>query len=655
MTTVNLAEIAEKAKQRVAALKYRVLICAGTGCIASGSKAVYDEFIRLTGAIPGIDAVAMTDDGCSSGCCSGGMSEPVGNEAAANKGAAGVFGLGVISKTGCHGLCQKGPLVTVQPLAAGAEEILYCHVTAEDVTEIVGEWIRSGEPVERLLYRDPGNGRTFRNSREIPFYTRQKRISLVDCGHIEPESIEEYILRGGYATARRVITQMTPAQICDEVTTSGLRGRGGAGFPTGKKWQAALAAKGDIKYIVCNGDEGDPGAFMDRSIMEGDPHRVLEGAIIAGYASGASHSYFYIRSEYPLALERMQKAIDGARKEGLLGKGLFGSSFNFDCEVVEGAGAFVCGEETALLASIEGQRGMPRPKPPFPAQSGLFGKPTVVNNVETLATVRHVLERSAIEFKKIGTSQSPGTKTFALTGRILNTGLIEVPLGVTLNEIVYEIGGGIPDGRNFKAVQIGGPSGGCLGAEHIQMPLDFENLAQVGAMVGSGGIVVLDDTTCIVEVARFFMEFTQHESCGKCIPCREGTKQMLAILQDIVDGKSQPGDLELLEETARVVKTASLCALGKTAPNPVISTLKMFRSEYLAHIDRRYCPAGVCAALKTYTIDPSLCNGCHRCSMKCPVGAIEGEKREAHRIDVTKCTKCGICAGLCKFEAIAAV
>jgi NADH-quinone oxidoreductase subunit F len=551
-------------------------------------------------------------------------------------------------------LCQKGPLVTVQPLASGAAEILYFHVTSGDVPEIVERSIRSSEVVERLLYRDPETGRTFRNSREIPFYTRQKRISLVDCGHIEPESIEEYIMRGGYAAAQRAITQMTPEQVCAEVAASGLRGRGGAGFPTGRKWQATLAAKGEVKYIVCNGDEGDPGAFMDRSVMEGDPHRVLEGAIIAAYAAGASRGYFYIRTEYPLALERMQRAIDDARKAGVLGRDLFGSRFAFDCEVVEGAGAFVCGEETALLASIEGQRGMPRAKPPFPAQNGLFGMPTVVNNVETLATVRTIIESSAAAFRKYGTPQSPGTKTFALTGRVKNTGLIEVQLGTTLREIVYGIGGGVPNGHQFKAVQIGGPSGGCLGTEHLDMPLDFESLPRAGAMVGSGGIVVLDDTTCMVELARFFMQFTQQESCGKCVLCREGTRQMLALLQDIVDGKSQPGDIELLEETGRAVKTASLCGLGKTAPNPVLSTLRLFRSEYQAHVDRRYCPAGVCAALRTYAIDPSMCKGCTLCAQKCPVGAIEGEKRAAHRIDVVKCTKCGICASLCKFQAITA-
>jgi NADH:ubiquinone oxidoreductase subunit F (NADH-binding)/(2Fe-2S) ferredoxin len=599
--------------------------------------------------------VIITDDGCRPGVRTDGKDELTTGESVKSKGEPGIHDIGVISRTGCHGLCQKGPLVTVQPLAAGAEEILYCHVTPDDVPEIIDKSIHAGDVIERLLYHDPATGHVYRDSHEIPFYAKQKRITLADCGRIEPESIEEYIMHGGYTAARSAITQMTPEQICDEIMTSGLRGRGGAGFLTGRKWQITLAAKSDTKYIICNADDGGPGAYMDRSTMEGDPHRVLEGAIIAAYATGARHGYFYIRTEYPFALVRMQKAIDSARQAGLLGKALFGSNFSFDCEVVESAGAFVCGEETAVLASIEGRRGVPRVKPPFPAQNGLFGKPTVINNVETLATIREIVAHGAAAFRKYGTPQSSGTKTFALAGRVVYTGLIEVPFGITLREIVYDIGGGIPDGRKFKAVQIGGPSGGCLTVEHLDMPLDFENLLRVGAMVGSGGIVVMDDSTCIVEVTRFFMQFMQQESCGKCVPCREGTKQMLGILQDIVDGKSQPGDIELLEETARAVKIASLCGLGKTAPNPLISTLKLFRSEYQAHIDRRYCPAVVCSALKTYAIDPSLCKGCTRCAMKCPAGAVEGEKREVHRINVTKCTKCGICASLCKFHAISAV
>ncbi len=627
MTTVNLDRIVKEVDRRLARPTWRVMVCDGTGCVASGSRLVHQRFLDSTEGLDGLAEVKLSGED---------LCRPL------------------ISRTGCHGLCQMGPLVVIPGDGGAREEIFYCRVTADDVPEIVETTLKGGQPVERLLYRDPRTGTTYRSSAVIPFYANQTRIALADCGHAEPEDIEEYIARGGYAALRRVLTEMKPEQVCEELTASGLRGRGGAGFPTGRKWLATLRAAGSPKYLVCNGDEGDPGAFMDRSLMEGDPHRVLEGAIIAAYASGAGYGYFYIRTEYPLALTRMRKAMADARRLGILGENLFGSGYAFDCEVVEGAGAFVCGEETALLASIEGERGMPRPKPPFPAESGLFGRPTVVNNVETLATVRWILERGAAAFRRHGTPRSPGTKTFALTGKVRNTGLIEVPLGATLRQIVFEVGGGVPDGRKFKAAQIGGPSGGCLGVEHLDMPLDFETLGQVGAMVGSGGIVILDDSTCIVEVARFFMQFTQHESCGKCVLCREGTRQMLWILQDIVEGKAQPGDIELLEQTARAVKVASLCGLGKSAPNPVLSTLTLFRSEYLAHVERLYCPAGVCEALKTFAIDPDLCKGCTLCLQKCPVGAIQGDKRAPHRIDVARCTKCGVCATICRFKAIAA-
>ncbi|HSW10093.1 MAG TPA: NADH-quinone oxidoreductase subunit NuoF [Bacillota bacterium] len=626
-TTVNLDQIAREVNQRLARPTWRVMVCDGTGCVASGSRLVHRRFLDLTEGLDGLAEVQL---------------------------AAGDLCRPLVSRTGCHGLCQMGPLVVIPGDGDGREEIFYCRVTADDVPEIVETTFKAGRPVERLLYRDPSTGTAYRSSRVIPFYANQTRLALADCGHAEPEDIEEYVARGGYASLRRAVTELKPEQVCEELTASGLRGRGGAGFPTGRKWLATLRATGSPKYLVCNGDEGDPGAFMDRSLMEGDPHRVLEGAIIAAYASGAAYGYFYIRTEYQLALARMRKAIADARRLGIVGPNLFGSSYAFDCEVVEGAGAFVCGEETALLASIEGERGMPRPKPPFPAESGLFGLPTVVNNVETLATVRWIIEHGAAAFRRYGTPRSPGTKTFALTGKIRNTGLIEVPLGTTLRQIVFEIGGGVPDGRKFKAAQIGGPSGGCLGVEHLDMPLDYETLGQVGAMVGSGGIVILDDSTCIVEVARFFMQFTQHESCGKCVLCREGTRQMLWILQDIVEGRAVPGDIELLEQTARAVKVASLCGLGKSAPNPVLSTLAMFRSEYLAHVERLYCPAGVCSALKTFAIDPDLCKGCTLCLQKCPVGAIQGEKRAPHRIDVALCTKCGVCATVCRFKAIAA-
>lgn len=624
---VNLEAVAKEVNQRLALPAYRILVCDGTGCVASGSRLVHQRFLEATQGLDGLAEVSLA---------SGDLCRPL------------------LSRTGCHGLCQLGPLVVIPGDGNGRDEIFYCRVAPEDVPEIVDTTLAAGKPVERLLYRDPSNGATYQGSGMIPFYAHQTRLALIDCGHAEPESIEEYIARGGYTSLRRVVTQMKPVEVCEELVSSGLRGRGGAGFPTGRKWLATWKATGSPKYLVCNGDEGDPGAFMDRSLMEGDPHRVLEGAIIAAYASGASYGYFYIRTEYPLALARVRKAIADARALGILGESVLGSGFAFDCEVMEGAGAFVCGEETALLASIEGERGMPRPKPPFPAEKGLYGCPTVVNNVETLATVRWIIERGAAAFRRYGTPRSPGTKTFALTGKVRNTGLIEVPLGSTLRQIVFEIGGGVPEGRKFKAAQIGGPSGGCLGVQHLDMPLDFETLGQVGAMVGSGGIVILDDATCIVEVSRFFMEFTQHESCGKCVLCREGTRQMLWILQDIVEGKARPGDLELLEQTARAVKVASLCGLGKSAPNPVLSTLAIFRSEYLAHVERLYCPAGVCAALKTFAIDPDLCKGCTLCLQKCPVGAITGERRAVHRIDVNRCTKCGVCEAVCRFKAIAA-
>ncbi|MFZ5689057.1 MAG: NADH-ubiquinone oxidoreductase-F iron-sulfur binding region domain-containing protein [Bacillota bacterium] len=620
-------EIATKKTAEEAGLGYRVLVCCGTGCIATGALEVYEEFVRLAGDLGNLAQVELAgEDPC--------------------------MHQGRIKRVGCKGFCQIGPLVTVQPLTTGVKELFYCRVQPGDVAEIFEASIIKGEAVERLLYKHPHTGMPCRNTQEIPFYSKQQRLVLANCGLIDPEDLEEYIAMGGYATARRVITQMTPQEVCHEVLLSGLRGRGGAGFPTGRKWLATLEAKGTIKYLVCNGDEGDPGAFMNRSLMEGDPHLVLEGSIIAAYATGASQGYFYIRAEYPLALARMKKAIQDAKALGLIGGPIFGTKFSFDCEVIEGAGAFVCGEETALLASIEGERGMPRPKPPYPAQAGLFGRPTVVNNVETLGTVRRIFELGVANFLKHGSPKNPGTKTFALTGHVRDNGLIEVPLGTTLREIIYDIGGGIPAGRRFKAVQIGGPSGGCLGMEHLDMPVDFDSLSRAGAMMGSGGIVVMDDSTCMVEMARFFMQFSQNESCGKCVLCREGTKQMLGILQDIINGQAQPGDLDLLAETAQAVKKASLCGLGKSAPNPVLSMLSLFKSEFLAHTERLYCPAGVCAELKTYVIDQETCKGCTLCAQKCPVGAIQGERRMPHRIDVAKCVKCGVCVKACKPMAI---
>ncbi|HSW35215.1 MAG TPA: NADH-ubiquinone oxidoreductase-F iron-sulfur binding region domain-containing protein, partial [Candidatus Limnocylindrales bacterium] len=524
---IDLELITKEMTEKNAGMTYQVLVCCGTGCIATGAMEVYKEFLRQLDALDNQSQVELsTEDVCLS--------------------------QGDIKQVGCKGFCQIGPLVTIHALVPGVTDIFYCHVKPEDVQAIVETSIVGQGVVQRLLYRHPQTDEPCRNTEQIPFYAKQKRLVLTDCGIVDPEQIEEYIARGGYATAQRIITKMTPLQVCQEMLLSGLRGRGGAGFPTGRKWQATLEANGSVKHLVCNGDEGDPGAFMNRSLMEGDPHRVLEGALVAAYATGASRGYFYIRMEYPLAMARMKKAIVDAQNLGLIGSPLFGKDFIFECEVVEGAGAFVCGEETALLASIEGQRGMPRPKPPFPAQSGLFGEPTVVNNVETLGTVRTIFELGVANFLKIGSPKNPGTKTFALTGHVRNNGLIEVPLGITLREIIYDIGGGVPEGRKFKAVQIGGPSGGCLGAEHLDLPVDYDSLSRVGAMMGSGGMVVLDDTACMVEIARFFMQFTKKESCGKCIPCREGTKQLLEILQDITAGKAKPGDLEILAETGRV-------------------------------------------------------------------------------------------------------
>ncbi|HSV30789.1 MAG TPA: NADH-ubiquinone oxidoreductase-F iron-sulfur binding region domain-containing protein [Atribacteraceae bacterium] len=629
MPTVELETIKAATREKMAHLQYRVLVCNGTGCIANGARQVYNAFLTKTGACRNLVSV-KTGDPCHM--------------------------VGLISQTGCHGLCQMGPLVLIRA-NNGFKDVFYCGVREPDVAEIVEETIKKGRIVDRLLYTNPQSGELCRNPGEIPFYARQNRLALAECGLIDPESIEEYIQGGGYSMLRRAALEMTPREVCELIRDSGLRGRGGAGFPTGRKWLAMLeqpGKPGEPRYLVCNGDEGDPGAFMDRSLMEGDPHRLLEGAMIAAFAAGATVGYFYIRTEYPLAVQRVRQAINDARRLGILGENLFGSGFRFDCDVVEGAGAFVCGEETALLASIEGKRGMPRHKPPFPAQEGLFGKPTVVNNVETLATIRYIMEQGVSAFRRFGTVLSPGTKTFALTGRVRHTGLIEVPMGTTLREVIYEIGGGIPGDKKFKAAQIGGPSGGCLGETHLDLSLDFENLTALGAMVGSGGIVVMDEETCIVEVSRFFMQFTQEESCGKCVLCREGTKQMLALLQDIVDGTAELEHLSLLEETARAVKAASLCGLGKSAPNPVLSTLTLFRNEYLAHIERRLCPAGACQALKVYAVNPDLCKGCTLCVSKCPAGAIHGEKRQAHRIDVTSCTKCGVCATICKFKAITA-
>lgn len=625
MSLINLEAIAESYKRSVSKLHRHIIVCGGTGCIANGSLKVRDALqaeIEKTG-------------------------EPVVLELKAeDEPSEGVY----ISKSGCQGFCQQGPLVRIEP-----EGIFYCHVKPEDAPEII-ESLGKGEIIERLTYLDPKTKERCKHESEIPFYTKQTRIVLKNCT-IEPENIDEYIAKGGYEGLRKALA-MTPEEVCEVTLASGLRGRGGAGFPTGLKWKYTLPNKSDKKYVVCNGDEGDPGAFMDRSVMEGNPHSVLEGMMIAGKAIGSDEGIVYVRAEYPLAVQRMRRAVEDANRLGLLGEDIFGTGFNFQIRIMEGAGAFVCGEETALLASVEGKRGMPTPKPPFPSEKGLYGKPTIINNVETLASVPYIFRAGPEKYREIGTEKSAGAKTFALTGHVANTGLIEVPFGTTLREIVYDIGGGVlnNDGEltddDFKAVQIGGPSGGCLTPEVLDLPLDFDSLRQTGAIVGSGGLVVMNKQTCMVRIARFFMQFTQNESCGKCVPCREGTKQMLALLDDVVEGKATLETLVLLEETAKAVQLGSLCALGKTAPNPVLSTLRYFRDEYEAHVVDKICPTGECKALVRPEIDPTKCRGCTVCAKYCPAGAISGELKKPHVIDADKCIKCGACKAGCKFGAI---
>ena len=625
-TTVDLEKIRDDYKAAAAKIKRRIIICAGTGCVANGSLEVRDALAEALKKA-GVD-VAL--------------------ELRKEEEHTGTY----ISKSGCQGFCQMGPLLHIEP-----GDILYTKVKVADVPEIVERTLQRGEVIDRLLFVHPKTGAHCKGDADIPFYNRQKRVVLANC-RIEPGCVREYIARGGYFGARKAILEMTPEEVCQTAIDSGLRGRGGGGFPTGLKWKFTLASKNDKKYVICNGDEGDPGAFMDRSVMEGNPHAVIEGMMIAARGIGADEGYVYVRAEYPLAVARMRAAVKDAEDAGLLGDHLFGSDFSFRVNVMEGAGAFVCGEETALIASIEGKRGMPRPKPPFPAQSGLWGKPTVINNVETLASVPGIFFKGPEQYKAVGTEKSPGTKTFALTGHVANTGLIEVPFGTTLREIVYNIGGGVTNNKGevtdeeFKAVQIGGPSGGCLTPEMLDLPMDFDSLKSVGAMVGSGGLVVMNKQTCIVKIARFFMQFTQNESCGKCVPCREGTKQMLAMLDDIIEGRADRHTLELLEETAKAVQLGSLCGLGKTAPNPVLSTLRYFRDEYEAHVFRKTCPAGECKALARPEILASKCKGCTACAKKCPVGAISGKVREVHVIDADKCIKCGACKAACRFGAI---
>ena len=588
-----------------------VLVCGGTGCTSSNSELIIQrlkEEIKAHGLEKEVNVI----------------------------------------RTGCFGLCALGPIMVVYP-----EGAFYSMVKPDDVPEIVEEHLLKGRIVKRLLYQETVvDDNSVKSLNETTFYGKQRRIALRNCGVINPENIDEYIAVDGYAALGKVLTEMTPQQVIDVMKASGLRGRGGAGFPTGLKWSFAAANQADQKYVCCNADEGDPGAFMDRSILEGDPHVVLESMAIAGYAIGASQGYIYVRAEYPIAVKRLQIAIDQAHEYGLLGNDIFGTGFNFDIQLRLGAGAFVCGEETALMTSIEGKRGEPRPRPPFPALKGLFQKPTILNNVETWANVTQIILNGPEWFKSIGTERSAGTKVFALGGKIKHTGLVEVPMGTTLREIVEEIGGGVPNGHTFKAAQTGGPSGGCIPASEMDVKIDYDNLLAIGAMMGSGGMIIMDDTTCMVDIAKFFLEFTVDESCGKCTPCRVGTRRLLEILNKITSGNGTLEDIDRLEKLCYYLKENSLCALGQTAPNPVLSTLKYFRDEYIAHVTEKRCPAGVCKALTNYYIAPEKCRGCTLCARNCPVGAISGSVKQPHVIDTQKCIKCGACMEKCKFGAI---
>ncbi len=617
----ELIELREKCTMALDSQTLKVLICAGTGCVAGGSIDVYNRFIEL--------------------CSEHNLPVSIKLEEEVDHSSIG------IKKSGCHGFCEMGPLVKIEPMGW-----LYLKVQVSDCEEIVEKTFIKGEPVERLFYHD--NDQVYKKQFDIPFYKKQTRVVLDKCGQIDADSIKEYIAEGGYMALEKALFDMNGEEICDMIDKSSLRGRGGGGFPAGKKWRQVRSQKETERYVVCNGDEGDPGAFMDRSIMEGNSHRMLEGMIIAGIAAGAHEGYIYVRAEYPLAVKRLYHSIEEAEKLGILGDNILGTDFSFHIHINQGAGAFVCGEGSALTASIEGDRGMPRVKPPRTVEAGLFGKPTVLNNVETYANVPLIIMNGVEWYCSTGTETSPGTKAFAITGNVKNTGLIEVPMGTTLREVVFDIGGGIKNNEKFKAVQIGGPSGGCLtfNEKHDDYMLDFDSLKKVGAMIGSGGLVVMDDHTCMVEVARFFMNFTQNESCGKCVPCREGTKRMLEILEKIVAGNGSMEDLELLEEIANTVSNTVLCGLGKTAANPVLSTLKYFKDEYIAHVRDKKCPAGVCTALKTYKIDDSLCKGCSLCSRKCPVGAISGQIKSPFKIDPSVCIKCGACQDSCKFNAV---
>ena len=596
-------------------IRSHVLICGGTGCTSSGSKVLISTFEKEIEK--------------------NGLAEEV-----------------KVVQTGCFGLCALGPVVIIYP-----EGTFYSRVEEKDVAEIVSEHLLKGRPVDRLVYKDADEsvieeaGKTL-SLNDTNFYKTQKRVALRNCGLIDPENIDEYIAMDGYAALGKVLTEMKPEEVVQVVKDSGLRGRGGGGFPTGLKWSFTAANSADQKYVVCNADEGDPGAFMDRSVLEGDPHCLIEAMTICGYATGATEGYVYVRAEYPIAVARLQKAIDQAREYGLLGKNIFDSGFDFDLFIRLGAGAFVCGEETALMTSIEGNRGEPRPRPPYPAVKGLFGKPTTENNVETFANIPQIILKGADWFASMGTEKSKGTKVFALGGKIENTGLVEIPMGTTLREVIYDIGGGIPNGKKFKAAQTGGPSGGCIPASLIDTKIDYDNLTAIGCMMGSGGLIVMDEDNCMVDIAKFFLDFTVDESCGKCAPCRIGTKRMMEILEKITEGNGTLEDIDKLEELAYYIKENSLCGLGQTAPNPVLATLKFFRDEYIAHVVDKKCPAGVCKGLLNYTIDPDKCKGCTLCARKCPVGAISGTVKNPHVIDTTKCIKCGACMDSCKFGAI---
>ena len=618
-TREELRKLREEYAASLSGEKKKILICAGTGCISSGSLVIYDELKKIMEARGLKVEVELAEEP---------HDDSVG-----------------LKKSGCHGFCEMGPLVRIEP-----QGWLYVKVKPADCEEIVEKTIIGGEHIERLAYAK--HGEVFKKQEEIPFYKKQTRHVLEHCGHIDATSIKEYLGIGGYRAFETALFDMDGEEIVQMISDSNLRGRGGGGFPTGRKWSQVRRQKAANKYIVCNGDEGDPGAFMDRSIMEGDPHRMLEGMMIAGLACGAANGYIYVRAEYPMAVSRLRTAIAQAEEFGLLGDNILGSGFSFRIHINRGAGAFVCGEGSALTASIEGKRGMPRVKPPRTVEHGLFDSPTVLNNVETFANVPLIINNGVEWYKSLGPEKSPGTKAFALTGNIENTGLIEVPMGTTLREIVFEVGGGMRGGADFKAVQIGGPSGGCLTEKDLDLPLDFDSLSAAGAMIGSGGLVVMDSKTCMVEVARFFMNFTQNESCGKCVPCRGGTKQMLAILERIVAGEGRDGDIELLLELADMISHTALCGLGKTAALPVVSTIKNFRDEYEAHIYKKYCPVGACAKLKSFSIDPELCKGCSKCARGCPVGAISGEIKKPFVIDRDKCIKCGACVTACPFHAV---